>query len=192
MERTGSGGRQQRCSPVLTSIGGAAARRPRRRGGLAAPRLPPQPRTRTQRQRCGGASGRGAPGHCAEGAAGADAVPRERRRKGRAGSAVGPWQRSTRRGWRRRSHGSNGRREEVGPLLLVDNDGGADQRDPRRILGGCCPRRRSISISSGGRGGGGSGSLVRSQDHDPLTPCRKGRVRIMWSMYCIEPLGRYI
>ena len=29
----------------------------------------------------------------------------------------------------RRSHGSNGRREEVGPLLLVD-DGGTDRRDP--------------------------------------------------------------
>ena len=38
LERTGSGGRRQRCSPALTSIGGAAARRPRWRSGLASPR----------------------------------------------------------------------------------------------------------------------------------------------------------
>ena len=40
-----------RCGPATTSVGDAVARWSRWRSGLAAPRLPPQPRTRAQRQR---------------------------------------------------------------------------------------------------------------------------------------------
>ena len=59
----------------------------------------------------------------------------------------------------RRRHGAA--REEVGPSAVLDYDGGVDQRDPRRILGGRCPRRRSISISPGARGCCGSGGAAR-------------------------------
>jgi hypothetical protein len=58
----------------------------------------------------------------------------------------------------RRSHG-DGRRCAL--LLLVDDVSGVDQKDPRRILGGRCPRRRSISISPGARGWSGSGGAAR-------------------------------
>ena len=59
----------------------------------------------------------------------------------------------------RRCHGAA--REEVGPSAVLDDDGGADQRDPRRILGGRSPRRRSISISPGAHGCSGSGGAAR-------------------------------
>jgi hypothetical protein len=79
-------------------------------------------------------------------------------------------------------------------LLRVDDDGGADRSDPRRILGGRGPRRRSILISLGAareqlkrRRRLGLGSKPRR-----LIPCKQGKMCIMWTMYCNEPLGRYI
>ena len=61
---------------------------------------------------------------------------------------------------------------EIGPLAVLDDDkhGGSEGSagHPTRALppgGDRSPRGR--------RSGGGSESLVRSQDCDPLTPCRR-------------------
>jgi len=55
LERADGGGRWQRCSPALTSIGGAAAHWPRWRSGLASPRWSSAAAqgTRALGERCG-------------------------------------------------------------------------------------------------------------------------------------------
>jgi hypothetical protein len=54
-----------------------------------------------------------------------------------------------------------GLQEEVRLLLLDDGGGHADQRDPRRILGGRGPRRRSISTSPGAARGAAEAAAAR-------------------------------
>jgi hypothetical protein len=58
---------------------------------------------------------------------------------------------------RRRSRRILAVMEEVGPLLLLDHDGAADQMHWPHILRGCCPQQRLIS--PGAACGSGSGGL---------------------------------
>ena len=101
LERTGGGGRRQRCGSALTSIGGAAARRPRWRSGLASPRWSSAATHSRSWQRCGGAGrSRGAWPDAREGRADPDAEPRGRTTRRHAGPVAPPWRCGTRRGRR--------------------------------------------------------------------------------------------
>ena len=97
----GRGEAPGRCGPAATSIGGAVARRPRWRSGLASPRWSSAATHSRSWQRCGGAGrSRGAWPDAREGRADPDAEPRGRTTRRHAGPMAPPWRCGTRRGRR--------------------------------------------------------------------------------------------
>jgi len=97
----GRGEAPGRCGPAATSIGGAVARRPQWRSGLASPRWSSAATHSRSWQRCGGAGrSRGAWPDAREGRADPDAEPRGRTTRRHAGPVAPPWRCGTRRGRR--------------------------------------------------------------------------------------------